>query len=853
MVSRMTTIRPVHALLAGSALALCACESTTPDAPPPPPPRPVQLDLQRLVHELADGGLLGHRLGEPPSAAPPGELHGVRVRAAAALPDGVISPGVQPLACFETDDVLVKAVKVFADETGRVELLGLTSLEGPGEPGELAFLSPTAALYRLHTGSRGAVYWARRSEAARPSRRYDDAYRPGREAFVTFAGPPPARHFPGAEPLAAWLERLDGPPLEAARVALSWVHAPVRAAHPALDAWLDRRGGEVFSALLAAGEHEAATRLLAYWDARRFKPTYADRGKHDAERLRQLIKAADVGAYARYKALRGSSFEGIDLGAIEGGDTPGILLRFWSHVLALEETLEKKEWPLAELRYMFKWLEVGIPQGWGGGREIHLSPDHAERRDQVVRAVARLLHAAVGDAAYPDKLAEALAGTTRFEGRRRQELFFDSLGEATQVDALALRRQQLRDELERSWPDEAGRGPAVANYLERVAGSFTDPAEREADRRAVLTRLAASPAAYEALVISVRREPRTEDPDLLDWLPAASRGPIVERLRAQAAREERIVAIERDLKHLIDFEHRPRELGVWSFWGRATVRDGRDAPRFEAAERGAAALREYVEALEAASVNPRTRWFADQAKERAYRAYSRHYGGEAFALFVALPLSHQKDALRLAIETLAPEAFADAWIAFEAGYAEAPAPAVGGSPYAAARAFCALARRYRDEPQRAGNRVIALLQARTLRQHAAAYLERHGEEAYVACLLPLAMHEVDDVELVNEWCNHGVVRRGMIDDYLRRGTIHFVTTAGEFSALTLEGPAELTRYGDLFSLRPRGGADIAGQYRYSAVIRAGGRDLHAKGVVTVAAASTPLLHRVVRQELTAAR
>jgi len=158
MFARMTTHRPILTLLAGCALALSACESTTPEEPPPPPPRPARIDLQRLVPGLADDGLLGHRLGEPPSAAPAGALQGVKVRAAEALPDVTISPGVRPLACYETDDVFVKSMKVFVGETGTVELLALIPLTGPDEQGELAYLSPTAALYRLHTGSRGAVY-----------------------------------------------------------------------------------------------------------------------------------------------------------------------------------------------------------------------------------------------------------------------------------------------------------------------------------------------------------------------------------------------------------------------------------------------------------------------------------------------------------------------------------------------------------------------------------------------------------------------------------------------------------------------------------------------------------------------
>lgn len=854
------TNRAAAGLLACCALVLSACETTTPDDPldpSAPSTRIFKVDLERLTRELpSDVGLLGHRLGERPSAAPARPLHGVLVDPAEARPDTTFSPGCTPVACYVIDGINATAAKVFAGDEGTVDLLAVFGSSPYVEKtGELAYLSSTVALYRMQDGSRGATYWQRRGDGT-PQRTYTDPYVRADEGFVAFAGPPPARYFPGVKPVAAWLEELEGPPLAAARVALAWFHAPMQSGSAELNAWLDRRGGEAFAAALEAGEHDLATRLLAYWDARRFKLTFSNKEGHDAERLRQLVAAGDMGGYARYAQLRGSDFRLSDLGVFGDGDSSKIVFNFWRTLLALEASLAKGEWPREGLQQLFRFLEIGVPQHYPeGGKQIHLSSNHDQRIDRVTMAAARILYASVGEAAYPDRLAEALALTSRFEGRRRQELFFDSLGLATRIDALALRQEQLREELEAAWRDPSARGQAVVNYLERVRGTFAeaDAAAFEQERRAVLTRLAADPAAYEDLVVILLKAPRTEDPHLLDWLPAALRGPIVDRLRAQAAREERIDAIKRDLNHLIDFEHRPRELEPWSFWARASVRDGRDAPRFEAAERGAEALREYVRALDAAGVDPRTRWRADGATRSAYERYIEHYGPEAFALFVALPVRKDADALRLALRTMDPEPFADAMIAFKEGHADAPAPATSDDPYRAARAFCELARRYFEEPRRAQNRVIALLQGRTLRQHAKAYMDKHGDEAYLGCLLPLALDAVDDVELVNEWCNHGVAKQGMIRDFLQRGTILFEAESGTFDALTLEGPALLTRYGDLFALRPRGSADVGGAYRYSARLRVGGRALTAEGTVTVSPPPRdgPLRHRTVRQTLTA--
>lgn len=605
------------------------------------------------------------------------------------------------------------------------------------------------------------------------------------------------------------------PDLDLFRDGLLWrVHFP-HAAPPPPPAAVDPAA---FDRLLEAGDPEGAARVLARLAA-------------DPARERALLERGGLGPYALYAAARAAGLPPATPPAL-ADDTRKVLWELWREQWRLVRALEGGKVLGIEWEIHLGMLQTGLPQYSGpgtqinrlGGRQLNLAPDHRAQVDELARAAARALFSAAGPPRY-DALLAGLLRRTSWDLAACQRLFYESLPEGAhpQANPGAARLVQLEAELNRAW--RRG-GPtkldALARYLQQAAECLPDAAAREANRRAKLLRLANAPDSYANWFVRVRGAPpasdTVSDPELLDWLPAPTLAEVRERLARIAASDRTLPQTAAENEYLLDFDRSP-DLGAW--WGFANVRDGIDAPRFEAADKGRQALRRYFKAIVDAQVEgERAIAKARDLKRAACAAYARHYGPEATALFLCLdPDFDFGDPARAA---LPPQWVAHVLEARHAKAHERPAVDAGSDAHAGLRAFLTLATRYRSDARRAKNPLVRLLQDRHMRTLASQILSQHREEAYVHVFLPGAQNGLADLELLNRWCNHGVANKALVDHYAHSATVVLRRDAGPLGAInmTIVGPGKRGQWlGDRLAIEPTAGRDVGGKYSYEALLQ----------------------------------
>lgn len=773
----MTTLRSLLAL--GAVTLLLGCETD----PPPrysPPPKPVEPEASIAEQLVSAEGWKGLRLGEPlpeehPLYLKPKPGGKTDVLAGPRVPERFYKTGIGTLNRLEKQ---YYEISVYADADGKVQavLLGGVHrrLETKRVPKGAAYHTRRYSLHVHAQGERGISY------------RLIDGAIPSHFALLACVGPPNPDLFydrlcwsTGAGPL----EKVQPKP----------VPAP----------------SEDFATLLEQGDYEGAARALA-------------QEGFDAARADELYRRGGEGPYALCADLLGSKFKARSF----ANDHSGLILhRLWGYFWRLARDLEQGEIEGLEWEILFAMLEFGLPVHNQQGsrlnltpsiREWVLAPDHTPRVEAIAKRAGQLLYAAYGER-YADRLTHLLC-RTKWKTAERKRLFFDSLpAQAEAGDLLAAQRAQAKRELDREWRYGGYKVlDAIAVYLTAVEGAFPSPAAFEAARREVLLRLAKDTELYADYVKrSWSLAPAERRARFVEWLPEGPRQAIEARLASLERSAQEVAEVTDRFRYKIAFDKRIDRV---RWWRHATVRDGLNASRFEAAERGAAILADYYRHLDQANAGGEAgNRDVFRRKELAARSYVSHYGAEASALFLCFS---DYDFGRPALESLPPSYFAHVFLARRAGYSKEPNPGIGRDANSGWQGFAALVRSYIGDTKAQANPIARLLQDRYLRQLAKRYFDAYGKEAYLHVFLNRVFH-LCGAERANRWCNYGILQGSDVRARTQSATVTFQFEGqATFEKLELSGPAEVgQRFGNTFAVHPRPGGSVTGTYTYSAQVR----------------------------------